>query len=297
MRQIVCTRRSALAALAGLALSVPACTWSDLFSWNGGKPTIFGYATAPNYDRRIKTVRVKIFKNPTFWSAIPVPGLEQELTLALVRAIEEKTPYKVVSGDNADTEISGSIRSFLKMVLLWDQQNEQRHVETSLLVEVIWKDLRTGEMLSAPMPRALEPLPPAGILPGQQDPLYSPVTPPGMVQITPMVAPTSPGGQQAAMNNNTGNNGTSTPPSPPATGNPFPGATPLPGAQGGVPGGPAAGPAAKTGTGPGTPPLIGVLVRSLGHYTPELGQSISTAQQENVNSMAEQIVSMMERGW
>ncbi len=43
--------------------------------------------------------------------------------------------------------------------------------------------------------------------------------------------------------------------------------------------------------------LQGVLVRSLAYYRPELGQSISTAQQDNVNRMADQIVSMMEVPW
>ncbi len=70
------SRRSVLLALAGVSLSVPACTWSQVFSWNGGKPVLFGYGTAPNYDKRFKTVRVKIFKDPTFWAVVPVPGLE-----------------------------------------------------------------------------------------------------------------------------------------------------------------------------------------------------------------------------
>jgi hypothetical protein len=74
------TRRSVLLALAGVGLATPACTVNQLFSWNHGKPVIFGYGTAPNYDRRFKTIHLQIFKNPTFWAVVPVPGLEMELT-------------------------------------------------------------------------------------------------------------------------------------------------------------------------------------------------------------------------
>jgi hypothetical protein len=271
------SRRVLLLALAGAGLVVPACTWNDFFAWNGGKPVLFGYRTASNYDTRFKTVRVKIFKNPTFWAVVPVPGLEDQLTQALVRQIEQNTPYKVVAGD-ADTEISGSIRSFTKLPLNYNQLNEQRDVETDLIVDVVWKDLRTGELLSMPAQRAIEPPPPAGLLPGQQDPLNAtPGGVPGAMQAPLITAPNSPGNQPATM---------SAASPPPTAGNPFLGATNLPGPQGAAPG--AGGPAA---------PAIGVLVRSVAFYRPELGQSISTAQQDNVNQMAQRIVEMMEAPW
>lgn len=267
--------RAILLALAGISLAVPACAWSDWFAWNGGKPVLFGYRTAPNYDTRIKTVRVKIFKDATFWAVVPVPGLEEQLTQALVRQIEQTTPYKVVSCD-ADTEISGAIRSFLKLPLNYTQQNEERDVETDLIVDVVWRNLRTGELLSVPAQRTIDPLPPAGLLPGQQDPLNAPGSVPGVAQPTLITAPVSPGNQQATMS------GASP---PPTAGNPFLGATNAPGAPGAPPG---AGPAA---------PAFGVLVRSVAYYKPELGQSISSAQQDNVNRMAQRIVEMMEVPW
>src|SRR5262245_19047531 len=78
------SRRSVLLALAAASLAVPACEVNQLFSWNGGKPVLFGYGTTPNYDKRYKTIRLKIFKNPTFWAVVPVPGMEMHLTEALV---------------------------------------------------------------------------------------------------------------------------------------------------------------------------------------------------------------------
>lgn len=278
------SRRALLLALAGVGLSVPACEFSQLFAWNGGKPTLFGYATAPNYDKRIKTVRIKIFKNPTFWSVVPVPGLEMQLTQALVRAIETNTPYKVVAGD-ADTEISGSIISFIKLALNYNQLNEQRDVETTLTASVVWKNLRTGEILSAPAQRAVEPLPPAGLLPNQVDPLNAPAAVPGAMQAPLITGGISPGGQQATMSS-----GSATTP-PPTPGVPFPGGTNAPGPSGGPP------VPAAPGVAPGGLPFMGVVVRSVASFRPEIGQSISTAMQDNVDQLATQIVSMMEKPW
>jgi hypothetical protein len=263
------SRRKALLALAGIGLATPACTWDDMFAWNDGKPTLFWYRTAPNYDTRIKTVRLKIFKNNTPWAVVPVPGLEMQLTQALQREIEQKTPFKVVQG-NADTEISGSIKTFTKINLNYNQLNEVRECETTLVVEVLWKDLKTGEVLSAPSQRSIEPLPPAGLLPGQEDPLNAPNPVPGAPLQPPIItAPNTPGGQPATMAGG---------PQPIAP----PGVTPAPSGPGGT---------------PGAVQPQGVLVRSIAHFRPELGESISTAQQKNINRMAEQIVSMMEKPW
>ena len=155
-----------LCAIAGL---LPSCA-SD------GNFCLFGYTTKPNYDTSIHTVRVPIFKNVTFYR-----GLEFELTQAIVREIEAKTPYKVVGeGCAADTELSGPARAAA----------------------------RADRGRDAP-----PPLPPD--------------LPPG---------------------------------------------APLP-----------------------KPPVT--LVTSLGHFVPEIGQSITTAHQENVDRLAIQIVSMMEKPW
>jgi hypothetical protein len=266
-----------LLALAGAGLAVPACDFSQLFSWNGGKPVIFGYGTAPNFDRRYKTIRVKIFKDPTFWSVVPVPGLEEELAEILVHRIEQVTPYKVCSGD-ADTELSGTVLSFLQLSLNYNQMNEIREVETTLSCAVRWKDLRTGQVLSAPAPRNLEPPPPAGLLPGQQDPLGLGAQPGSLATQPLSAAATSPGGNPATLTPSA---------QPPTTGNPVLGVTSAPGAPGGPP---------LPGV-PGVGLLDTVLVRSVAHYRPELGESIATAEWTNCERMAQQIVNMMEVNW
>src|SRR5947208_8016260 len=125
-----------LCAIAGL---LPSCA-SD------GNFCLFGYTTKPNYDTSIHTVRVPIFKNQTFYR-----GLEFELTQAVVREIEAKTPYKEVTAScDADTELTGNIVQFTKIILNRNQVNEVREAETIMGVEIVWRNLRTGEILSLP---------------------------------------------------------------------------------------------------------------------------------------------------
>jgi hypothetical protein len=246
-------RFAGLSLLAAATMLYPSCEWDGHF-------TILGYSTRPNYDTRYKTVKVNIFKNPTFWAVVPVPGLEMQLTQAIVREIEAKTPYKVVR-DNADTELIGNIKTFNQGILNYNQLFERREVETTLLVEVAWRDLRTGKFLTAPRR-----------LPGMPLPDEALPTPPALVENAPsrVLAPIP-----------------ATPTSPLNTG-----MTEVPG----LPGNDAAAVAPPL---PGSliPPLAFQLVRSVGRYIPELGQSISTAQKENVDRMAIQIVSMMEIPW
>src|SRR5262249_44647945 len=125
-----------------------------------------------------------------------------------------------------------------------------------------------------------EPPPPAGLLPGQVDPLNAQTTQPGSILSNQLsAAPISPAGQQATLA------GASP---PPTAGTPVPGATNIPGAPGAPPAAPRTVPAGL---------IQGVLVRSVAYYRPEIGQSLATAEQDNVNQMAEQIVSMMEIPW
>lgn len=125
--------------VAGSALLLPACE-------SGGNFRLLGYSTTPNYDCNIRTVYVPIFQNKTFRR-----GLEFDLTRAVVREIEAKTPYKVVSScEGADTELTGTIISVTKQVVNINPSNEVREAETALNVEVVWRDLRSGQILSKP---------------------------------------------------------------------------------------------------------------------------------------------------
>ena len=253
--------RLLLLAVAAVALTLPSCQ-SD------GNLTVLGYTTRPNYDCGIHTVRVPIFVNHTYWR-----GLEFDLTRAVVREIEAKTPYKVVGPDvDADTELTGEIVAFTKATLNVNPLNEVREQQTTLAVNVVWRNLRTGEFLSDSAHRpGSGPAPVVPVLPGATPLAVGPGSlAPGVIS-----PPTGPGDGRATL-------GQPTEPVIGANGKPVPPVAVGPNAQA-VP--------------PGVPPTAVVTVTSLGDFIPELGQSLTTAQQQNVNRLAIQIVSMMEKPW
>ncbi|MGE3806376.1 MAG: LPS assembly lipoprotein LptE [Gemmataceae bacterium] len=228
--KLMSRRRLLQTAVAALLAGLPACQ-------SLGDFTVLGYSARPMYDCNIHTVFVPIFENRTFYK-----GLEFDLTRAVVREIEAKTPYKVVHcRDNADTELVGSILVVTKNLLNINPNNEIRQGEMTMQCNILWRDLRTGEILSMPKQRndlitpsmpgpgtGLDQQPEGGLLP----------TTPGTSPVGPLVPAVTP---------------------------------------------------AKT--------EIPVPVTSTATFIPELGQSITTAFQGNVDRMAIQIVSMMEAPW
>ena len=106
-------------------------------SWDGNFE-ICGYTTKPMYDLTIRSVRVPIFGNRTLKK-----NLEFQLTEAVIREIQSKTPYKVVRDrGRADTELIGTIITWTKNVVNINQLGENRQAETVLAVELVWRDLR-----------------------------------------------------------------------------------------------------------------------------------------------------------
>lgn len=194
--------RCLLIKLCWLPLLFCGCGWDGNF-------TLFGYTTAPNYDRSIRTVYVPTFQNITMRRE-----LEFRLTQAVVREIEAKTTFKVVSNPNrADTELIGKIVNRTKGLINTNQLGEIREGDATIVVELIWRDLRpghVGEILSRTAP--LQP-----------------------------DAPRDPNG------------------------------LPLP-----------------------PPPTM---ISSQGSFIPELGGSLYSAEQQAINQLAVQIVSLMEKPW
>ncbi len=129
----------------------------------GGPPTIFGYQLGAKalYDTNIRSVYVPVFHNRAFQTT-PHRGMEVEITRAIVREIGAKTPYKVVSDPSeADTELLGNIVSIDKLILNRNQQNLIREADLVITVDVLWRDLRDGRILSAtrPPPGLTDPAP------------------------------------------------------------------------------------------------------------------------------------------
>ncbi len=250
--------RLALLACAAVALALPSCQsdWSNSF---------FGYQAgqAALYDTCIHTVRVPIFQNHTLLRQ----GIEFDLTRAVVREINLKTPYKVVGADaDADTELAGTIITFTKGTLNVNPLNEIREQETDLTVELSWRNLRTGEALSDPTRRTQR-------------------------HVRPGVArPAGRGADRGRPRHRTAGHGLAAdaarrcrPSRRPRRRRPGPDGKPIYGPDGKLPANPAG--RARSSSLP------------LGDFIPELGQSLTTAQKQNVDRMAVQIVSMMEKPW
>ena len=94
------------------------------------------------YPVTIQTVYVPMFDTKVFRR-----GLEFQLTEAVCKELEKKTPYKIVRCDNADTTLKGEIKSVRKRVLFQTPENEARELEMALAVDVEWRDNRTGALL------------------------------------------------------------------------------------------------------------------------------------------------------
>lgn len=215
------TRRRFLRLTATLPLALAGC--------RGGTPTIFGYqlGAAALYDENIATIYVPVFNNRAFQTT-PFRGLEVDITQAVVREISTKTPYRVVSDPlKADTELLGNVVSIAKDQMNRTQQNTIRDGDVIVTVDVVWRDLRDGTILSAPRKRTLPGTPP----PPDQPPI------------------------------------------------PFDPTVPLPPPPTEV------------------PQVVPARIVATGRYVPELGETNASASKRVTDTIAVQIVSMMEKQW
>jgi len=102
------------------------------------------------YPCHIQTVYVPIFESASFRR-----NLGEQLTEAVAKEIELKTPYKVVGDPGADSILSGRIVSESKRVVAQARSGEAREVEVNLGVEVSWLDrqgsaIRRSEAIRLP---------------------------------------------------------------------------------------------------------------------------------------------------
>jgi hypothetical protein len=96
------------------------------------------------YSPEIATVHVPVFDSASFR-----PHLGEQLTEAVVKEIELKTPYKVVDRDRADSLLTGRIVSETKRVLVEDAFDQFREIEVNFAVQVQWLR-RNGTVVRAP---------------------------------------------------------------------------------------------------------------------------------------------------
>lgn len=93
------------------------------------------------YPQDVHTVYVPVFDSDSFRR-----NLGERLTEAVMKEIENKTPYKVVSTSSADSILSGRIVSDTKRVEAENRYDEPRKLDINVSIEVSWID-RSGGIL------------------------------------------------------------------------------------------------------------------------------------------------------
>lgn len=93
------------------------------------------------YNPNIRTVYIPIVRNDTFR---PMVGVQ--LTEALVKAVELRTPYKVVGDPSADSTLTCRVVSESKQVITENRTDDPRAIDAILNIELTWLD-RRGNLL------------------------------------------------------------------------------------------------------------------------------------------------------
>lgn len=102
-----------------------------------------GYHWGSVYRPGIKTVAV-----PTFGTRDYHRGVEFQLSEALIKKIEEFTPYKVVPRERADTVLEGEVVAVRTTTLNLDPHTATpQEMQYEVTVDFTWKDLRSGKIL------------------------------------------------------------------------------------------------------------------------------------------------------
>jgi len=103
-----------------------------------------GYSTSELYPTQYTSVAVPNFENHS-----DQRGVEFTLREALIKEIEQRTPYKAVSGTGlAQTQLIGTVtRVERKLVSRDATAGLPQEIEVTVTADVAWRDLRTGQTL------------------------------------------------------------------------------------------------------------------------------------------------------
>ncbi len=101
------------------------------------------YMVGSAYQTEVRTVHV-----PTFTTTSYRRGIEFQLTEAVQKEIQKRTPFRLSNGHGADTRLTGRIVNIRKDVLGESAFDDARELQLTLAVEVTWEDLHTGRILA-----------------------------------------------------------------------------------------------------------------------------------------------------
>ncbi|MCR9292846.1 MAG: LPS assembly lipoprotein LptE [bacterium] len=93
------------------------------------------------YNPNIRTVYIPVVRNDTFRHELGV-----QLTEAIQKAVELRTPYKVVANPSADSTLTCRITTETKRTVTEAVTDEPRAVEALVTIELTWTD-RRGNLL------------------------------------------------------------------------------------------------------------------------------------------------------
>ena len=102
-----------------------------------------GYTVGSPYNAEIRSIYV-----PTFTSNQFRRDIELQLTEAVQKQIQQRTPFRLVKEQQADTRLHGKVVNFQKGVLGETGLDDARELQINLAIEVTWEDLRTGQILA-----------------------------------------------------------------------------------------------------------------------------------------------------
>jgi outer membrane lipopolysaccharide assembly protein LptE/RlpB len=102
-----------------------------------------GYTIGSAFQHNVQTVYVPIATSEDFRR-----GPEFQLTEAVQKQIQQRTPFRLANNESADTKLTLKIKSIRKTVLGTTAQNDPRELQIQYAVEVTWEDLRTGRILA-----------------------------------------------------------------------------------------------------------------------------------------------------
>ena len=101
----------------------------------------YQFGSASMFRPGIRTVHVPVVRNDTFRHDLGI-----RLSEALVKEIDQRTPYKVTGDPNADSTLSCRITNETKRVLTETVNDDPRALEAALSVRATWT-ARNGELL------------------------------------------------------------------------------------------------------------------------------------------------------
>jgi hypothetical protein len=104
-----------------------------------------GYAFDTTFDESIQSIAVPIFRNET-----TSRGVEVQLTEAIMKEIQTRTPWHLAPADRADTTLVGVLTASRLGVLSDDPQTglvQEQSIQLTIRFE--WRDNRSGDILVA----------------------------------------------------------------------------------------------------------------------------------------------------